>query len=131
MSDLNWLQILDWGSEELEDLRFVGYSYLKQGKYEIALTFFQALSVLDPSNTYDLQTLGAIHLQLNQNLEALGFLEKALKNEPHHLPTKLNRAKALYALGYNRQAEKEARELATADDEVIASQATALLMTHA
>ncbi|MBS0652032.1 MAG: type III secretion chaperone, partial [Verrucomicrobia bacterium] len=33
MSNVEWLSILGWGGDELEDLRFVGYSYIKQGKY--------------------------------------------------------------------------------------------------
>lgn len=131
MSDVNWLEVLDWTKEELEDLRFVGYSYLKQGKYETALTFFEALVVLDPGSTYDLQTLGALYLQLDNNLMALNYIERSLKLEPDHLPTKLNRAKALFGLGYKRQAEKEAKILSTADDQKIADQAEALLLAYA
>ncbi len=130
MSDVNWLEVLDWNKDELEDLRFVGYSYLKQGKYEIALSFFEALVVLEPSSAYDLQTLGALHLQLNNNLMALNFIERSLKIEPDHLPTKLNRAKALYGLGYKRQAQREAQILSTADDQSIADQAEALLLAY-
>lgn len=131
MSDINWLEVLDWGGEELEDLRFVGYSYLKQGKYDIALTFFEALAVLNPENAYDLQTLGALHLQLGNNLMALNFLERSLKITPDHLPTKLNRAKTLFALGYRRQAVKEAKALAESTDKSIADQASALLLAYA
>ena len=130
MSDVNWLEVLDWTTEELEDLRFVGYSYLKQGKYETALTFFEALAILNPSNSYDLQTLGGLHLQENNNLMALNYIERALKLEPDHLPTKLNRAKALFALGYKRQAVRQAEELSAVDDTEIADQATALLMAY-
>ena len=130
MSDVNWLEVLGWDGEELEDLRFVGYSYLKQGKYDIALTFFEALAVLNPNEAYDLQTLGALHLQLNNNLMALNYIERALKIDPNHLPTKLNRAKALYALGYKRQAEREARSLSESPDQMIADQAAALLMAY-
>jgi tetratricopeptide (TPR) repeat protein len=130
MSDVNWLEVLDWGGSELEDLRFVGYAYLKQGKYEIALTFFEALVVLSPDSAYDLQTLGALHLQLNQNLQALNFIERALKVEPDHLPTKLNRAKALLALGYKKQGMREAEELSQQDDSAIADKASALLMAY-
>lgn len=130
MSDVNWLEVLDWDGEELEDLRFVGYSYLKQGKYDIALTFFEALAVLNPSEAYDLQTLGALHLQMNNNLMALNYIERALKIAPDHLPTRLNRAKALYALGYKKQAEKEAKELTECPDQAIADQASALLLAY-
>ena len=131
MSDVNWLEVLDWGGEELEDLRFVGYSYLKQGKYDIALTFFEALAVLNPGSSYDLQTLGALHLQQNNNLQALNYIERSLKIDPDHLPTKLNRAKALLALGYKRQGVREAEELSKSENPEIADQASALLMAYA
>ena len=58
MSQVDWLSILGWNKDELEDLRFVGYSYIKQGKYDIAITFFEALTILSPESVYDLQTLG-------------------------------------------------------------------------
>ncbi len=131
MSDVNWLEVLDWGENELEDLRFVGYSYLKQGKYDIALTFFEALVVLTLGNPYDLQTLGAIHLQQNNNLQALNYIERALKIDPDHLPTKLNRAKALLALGYKRQGIRQAEELSKEESLDIADQASALLIAYA
>lgn len=131
MSGVNWIEVLDWGSEELEDLRFVGYSYLKQGKYDTALTFFEALVVLDPSNVYDHQTLGGIYLQQGNNLMALNYIERALKLDPNHLPTKLNRAKALFGLGYKRQAMRQAEELSAIDNTEIADQASALLMAYA
>src|SRR5436190_1176214 len=104
MSRTNWLDVLGWGNEEIEDLRFVGYSYIKQGRYDIATTFFEALVVLSSKNPYDLQTLGALYLQKGNNLMALNYIEQALKIEPDHPPTLLNRTKALFALGYKRQA---------------------------
>ncbi len=61
---------------------------------------------------------------------ALNYIERALKLEPDHLPTKLNRAKALFALGYKRQAVRQAEELSAVDDTEIADQATALLMAY-
>ena len=130
MDTIDWLEVLDWDTGELDDLRFVGYSYLKQGKYDIALTFFEGLVVLNPDSAYDLQTLGALHLQLDNNLMALNFIERALKIDPLHLPTKLNRAKTLFALGYKRQAEKEATILSKEEDPAIADGASALLLAY-
>src|SRR5580698_5821008 len=104
MSQVDWLSILGWGKDELEDLRFVGFSYIKQGKYDIATTFFEALVIFAPDSIYDLQTLGALYLQRGNNLMALNYIEKALKLDPTHLPTLLNRTKALFALGYKKQA---------------------------
>lgn len=130
MSRVNWLDVLGWGSDEIEDLRFVGYSYIKQGRYDIATTFFEALVVLSPKNSYDLQTLGALYLQKGNNLMALNYIEQALKVEPHHLPTLLNRTKALFALGYKRQALTTAQSLEKSEDKQISNQATALILAY-
>lgn len=130
MSHINWVEILGWNEQELEDIRFVGYSYLKQGLYHTATTFFEALIVLDPNNAYDLQTLGALHLQKGNNLLALNYLEKATKLDPTHAPTLLNRSKALFALGYKKQALMQAKALEKNGEESIANQATALVLAH-
>jgi tetratricopeptide (TPR) repeat protein len=130
MSHVDWLSILGWEATELEDLRFVGYSYIKQGKYDIAKSFFEALIVLAPNTTYDLQTLGALYLQQGNNLMALNYIEKALKLEPNHSPTLLNRTKALFALGYKKQGLAQAAALAKHSDTHVADQAQALLMAY-
>lgn len=129
-SRTNWLDVLGWGKDEIEDLRFVGYSYIKQGRYDIATTFFEALVVLSPKSSYDLQTLGALYLQKGNNLMALNYIEQALKVEPQHLPTMLNRTKALFALGYKRQALTTAQSLEKSSDIEIANQATALILAY-
>lgn len=130
MSSVKWLDILGWKGEELEDLRFVGYSYIRQGLYDIAITFFEALAVLSPEGVYDLQTLGALYLQKGNNLMALNYLEKALKIDPKHGPTLLNRTKALLALGYKKQGLVQARLLEKNPEQFIADQASALVMAY-
>ncbi len=125
---MDWLEVLGWKSEQLEDLRFIGYAYIRQGQYKTALSFFEALTVLDPSNTYDLQTLGALYLQNGNNLMALNYIEKALKLDPTHPATLLNKAKALFSLGYKKQALLAARTLAKSKEGPIADQATALIL---
>lgn len=130
MNNDSWNTILGWGPEEMDDLRFVGYSYIKQGHYEIAKNFFEALVVLNPDHPYDLQTLGAIYLQTGNNLMALNYFEKALRIEPQHAPTLLNRTKALLALGYRKQGLMQAEQLERHKDASIASQATALLLSY-
>jgi tetratricopeptide (TPR) repeat protein len=130
MSLVNWLEVLGWGAEELDDLRFVGFSYIKQGKYDIAMAFFEALVILSPANAYDLQTLGALYLQKNNNLMALNYIERALKIDPSHFPTLLNRTKALFALGYKNQAIAQARKLLASADQEIANQASALILAN-
>jgi tetratricopeptide (TPR) repeat protein len=130
MSDVNWLEILGWNELQLEDLRFVGYSYIKQGKYEIAIKFFEALTVLNTKSEYDLQTLGALYLQIGNNLSALDFLERAIKLNSAHGPTLLNRAKALFLLGYKKQAIDQAKILETHPSVEIANQAKALTYAY-
>lgn len=130
MSDKKWLEVLGWGQEEMDDLRFVAFSYIKQGVYDIALTFFDALLVLNPPGAYDLQTVGALHLQMGNGLKALDFLDRALKIDPTHLPTQVNRARALFMLGYKRQGLAAAMELEKNPDRAIAAQASALILAY-
>ncbi len=130
MSQVNWLEILGWNTEEINDLRFVAYAYIKQGVYDVALTFFEALLILSEPTAYDLQTLGALHLQLGNGLKALDFLDRSLKMEPAHLLTQLNRAKTLFMLGYKRQGFMQVVELEKSSDKEIASQAAALVLAY-
>lgn len=130
MGRQNWQEILGWQNEQIEDLRYVAYSYIKQGVYDTALTFFNALAVLTQPTAYDLQTVGALHLQLGDGLKALDFLDRALKMDPNHLPTQLNRAKALFMLGYKRQGLMQAEELEKCPDKEISSAAAALLLSY-
>lgn len=130
MSSVQWSDILGWDGEAIEDLRYLGYSYLKQGKYEIARSFFEALVTLNRENSYDLQTLGGLYLETGKNLQALNTIEKALKLEPSHAETLLNRAKALFALGYRRQAISQANSLLRDSNPLIANQASALLLAY-
>jgi tetratricopeptide (TPR) repeat protein len=127
---LDWLDVLGWKDKELEDLRFIGYSYIKQGHYAMALTFFEALVILSSSHLYDIQTLGALYLQTNNNLMALNYLEKAVKLDPSHAATLLNRSKALLALGYKKQGLMQAKALESHPEISIADQATALALAY-
>jgi tetratricopeptide (TPR) repeat protein len=130
MSKINWKELLDWGEDQVSDLRNVGYAYVKQGEYDIALKFFKALNAIDPQNSYDLRTLGAIYLQQGKSLEALNYIDQSLKIEPNNNPTQLNRAKALLSLGYRKQGLLQIQKLLLCKDKSILSQAQALLLTH-
>ena len=127
---MDWKEVLGWKNEELDDLRFVAYSYIKQGIYDVALTFFDALSVLTPPTVYDLQTLGALHLQMGNGLKALDYLDRALKVDPTHTQSQLNRAKTLFMLGYKRQGLMQAMELEKSSDPDISSAASALILSY-
>jgi len=128
MSRLNWPEILGWKEEQIGDLRNVAYSYIRQGVYDVAFTFFDAISVLGTPSAYDLQTVGALCLQKGEGLKALDFLDRALKLEPDHLLTQLNRAKALFMLGYKKQGILKAQSLSGCTDANIANLAKALVL---
>lgn len=130
MGRINWLEKLGWGEEQLEDLRLAGYSYIRQGKYDIALPFFEALHVLDPSSAYDAQQLGALYLQLGKPEKALKSFDRALKLEADHAPTLLNVTKALLMLGRKGEALKLAEMLSRETDPQIANMAKALILAY-
>lgn len=130
MATTDWIELLGWSKDQIEDIRFAGYSFIKQGQYEHALKFFEVLSILAQENVYDLQTLGGIYLQLGNNLSALNFLEKSLALDPTHEPTLLNRTKALFLLGYKRQGLSQAAKLERSSDSHIADQARALTLAY-
>ncbi|MDX8430294.1 MAG: tetratricopeptide repeat protein [Candidatus Algichlamydia australiensis] len=124
------MELLGWNEENLEDIRYVGYSYIKEGQYKIALTFFEALIVLHPDSAYDHQTLGALYLQMGDNMAALKTLERALELDPNHVPTQLNRVKTLFSLGYRDQALQAASALSQNEDTSVANQASALIEAY-
>jgi tetratricopeptide (TPR) repeat protein len=130
MESKEWQEILGWGSDELTDLRYAAYCYIQQGIYDVALSIFEALNVLAPPTAYDLQSMGAIYLQQGNGLKALEFLDKALKMDPSHLPTQLNRAKALFLLGYRKQGLTQTLELEKSLDPAISEAATALSLAY-
>ena len=130
MGKVNWIELLGWSDEEINDIRFVGYSYIKEGHYATAKKFFEALVILCPTSSYDVQTLGALNLELGDNLNALNWFDRALKLDPEHAPTLLNRAKSLLLLGYHRQGLAQAIELKNHVDKKIAGQAEALILSY-
>ncbi|WP_213318476.1 CDC27 family protein [Chlamydiifrater volucris] len=130
MIDNEWKAILGWEDDHLEELRIAGYSFLRQGHYKKALLFFEALVILDPVSAYDHQILGALYLQLGENQKALETLDKALRLKGDHLPTLINKTKALFCLNRTAEAAAIANYLKTCPDSVIANDAEALLMSY-
>lgn len=130
MSKIEWLKQLGWNEEQLEDLRYTGYAYLRQGKYEIAISFFEALTVLDPESSYDVQTLGALYLQIGNAAKALKCFDRALKLEADHSPTLLNLCKALFMLGKKEEGLKLAHILKNEANPAISNVAKALILAH-
>jgi len=130
MGKINWLESLGWSEEIIDELRSAGYAYIRQGKYDIAIPFFEALCVLDPESAYDAQTLGAVHLQLNNPAKALKYFDKALKIEADHGPTLLNLTKALFMLGKKEEGLKLANILKNEPNAAISNMAKALILAH-
>jgi tetratricopeptide (TPR) repeat protein len=130
MSTINWMEKLGWTEEHVEDLRYTGYSYIRQGKYEIALAFFEALIILDPNHAYDVQTLGAIYLEMNQPAKALQYFDRALRLEKDHGPTLLNVAKAFLIMGRKPEGLKIAHILKNNPDAKVSNVAKALILAY-
>jgi len=130
MSQINWLEKLGWTEENLEDIRYTGYSYVRQGKYDIALNFFEALYVLTPQDVYDAQTLGAIYLQINNPQQALFHFDRALKLEANHGPTLVNLSKTYFVLGRKNEGLKICHILKNNKDQAIANLAKALILAY-
>lgn len=128
MSENKWMNSLGWTEEHIEDLRYTGYSYVRQGKYDIALSFFEALRVLDPGNLYDLQTLGAIYIQLNEPKKAMPYIDEALKIDAKNSSVLVNLTKALFVLGKKEEALKIANLLKEEKDAAISNMAKALIL---
>ncbi len=130
MSKVNWREMLGWSSDQLEELRFTGFTFLREGKYDKALLFFKALVVLDPTSAYDSQTLGALYLQMGKGDLALATLDDALALEPTHEPTQLNKVKTLLLLRRKQDALVLARQLEKSSDLTIAGDASALVTAY-
>lgn len=126
----NWTELLGWDRDKIEEIRFYGFSLLREGKYERARLFFEVLLILDPQSAFDRQTLGAIYLQVNENEKAAEQLERALELQPNHEPTLLNKAKALFMINRKDEALSIVQKLAKCNDQALADDAQALLMVH-
>lgn len=130
MSQIKWMEKLGWSDEQVDDIRYAGFSYIRQGKYDIALPFFEALAVVDPENAYDHQTLGAIYLEINEPEKALKCLDRALKIEGDHAPTLLNLSKAFFMLGKVDEGLRLAKLLKNEPVPAISNMARALLLAY-
>lgn len=131
MSQLNWLEILDWDEEYLDNLRSMAFLYLRQGKYDIAKDFFHTLTIFNPSNSFDLQTLGAIYLEESNPTLALGYLQKAKQLDPKNNTITINQIKSMLMLGYREEAFRLIDSFVqTCTDPFMVSDAQALQMAY-
>lgn len=130
MEKVNWMQKMGWTEDHLEEIRTVGYSYLRQGKYDIALPFFEALVALDRDSVYDLQTLGALYIQVNQPQKAMRYLNKALLHNEEHGPTLLNLMKAHFMMNRIEEGLRLAELLKNDENPIIAGVAEAFILSY-
>ncbi|MFA6119322.1 MAG: type III secretion chaperone [Parachlamydiales bacterium] len=127
---MDWQNYLELSDESLQDLRSVGYLYIKQGCYNIALEIFVALTILSPGNSYDLQTLGALFLHQEKYIKAIDYLNKASKIDPSNYLIILNKAKALLSLGYRTEGIALANSIIKSSNQKLAQQASALISAY-
>lgn len=130
MLNQEMLSILGWNDKDMRSLELVAYSYIKQGKFDIAQKILEGLEVLEPANLYILQTLGAVYLELKNPYKALDTLEKALKLDPSSEVSKFNRIQALISLGFKKQALQECQLMLDAQNKTLKDKAAALLLTE-
>lgn len=121
---------MGWNDQQLDELRLSGFSFLREGKYDKALLFFQTLVIVDPKSSYDSQTLGALYLQMGEKEKALKSLNQALQLQPSHEPTLLNKAKTLLLLDRKEEAFIIARNLLTSQDPSISGDASAIIAAY-
>ncbi len=122
--------MLGWTEEHLEDLRSIGFSYIRQGKYEIALSFFEGLSAVHSNEPYDLETLGALYLQLGKPEQAIKYFNQALQFEGDHTATLLNLCKAFLMMGKKDEALKLAHILKNEPSPEVSNVAKALILAY-
>lgn len=126
----DWLKTLGWNQECTDEIRYVAYAYIRQGKYDIALPLFEALVLFESGNVYDLQTLGAIYVQMDQPQKAIKYLDQALQMDADHSSTLLNLMKAFFMAGRFEDGRRLAKILQKDKDPRVSGIAAALLMCY-
>ncbi|KAM9977960.1 hypothetical protein ACTFIY_004555 [Dictyostelium cf. discoideum] len=111
----DWKEELDCSEDQMEEMRHIGYSYIRQGKYK---------------GVYDLQTLGALYVELDQPQLAIQSLNRALQLDGEHGPTLLNLMKAFFMCHRTEDGLRLARILQHDQDSFIASSAKALALCY-
>ncbi|MEC8306917.1 MAG: tetratricopeptide repeat protein, partial [Chlamydiota bacterium] len=90
---------------QLQQIRCLGYNYVRQGLYKEAKLLFRLLVTIDPNSEYDQKTLGAIYLAIGAHIEALHHLKIAYGITTNDPLLSLNLAQSMIALGMNQQAK--------------------------
>jgi tetratricopeptide (TPR) repeat protein len=125
-----WRDVIGWNQDQIDELRAIGYSYLRQGQLKLAHTFYEALAVLEPSSLYDLRTLAGLRDLMGNSEGAIEIYNKVLAMEPGDPFSSLGLAKALLASGQQVAALERLRPLSTNPNPRIASDAQALILAY-
>ncbi len=125
----NWCDVLGFQETHLDEIRYIAWTYLKEGKLEEAKRFFEGLIVLEPSNGYNWRTLGAIFLLQGDYNKAIEHCKKSLELEPNEESVQLNLAKAMLYLGQRDAGLDIAKKLSQGTNR-IADDAGALVLAY-
>ena len=127
---INWCDVLGWNEDHLSELRFLGYLYVKEARYEEARQFFEGLALLDQRGTYDLRMLGAIYLLKKDYPKSIEILTSVLEKEPDHMGAQLNLAKARLYQGEREAGLALLKKLQSCPQKNIAGDAEALVLAY-
>jgi tetratricopeptide (TPR) repeat protein len=127
---VNWLDALHWGEDQQSDLRALGFDFIRQGHYQRATVYYEALVALDPHSLFDLYTLGGLYVQLGDGERAIRYLERALEIDPNCTPALINKTNALIVMGAHQDALQIARRLAQLEDPEARSLGEALQLAY-
>lgn len=127
---VDWMEMLGWTKDQVQEVRHAGFQFFQDGRFETARIFFEGLAALETDSAYDAQLLSAIYLELDDNEKALLWADRALAKEAGHLPTMLNRAKALLMLQRRGEALPLLEKLAKSADTDLGKDAEALLLAY-
>ena len=136
MAKVDWVKKLGWDFNHLEDIIFVGYHYIRQGRYQIAQAFFEGLVAMNADQplaqqlAYDYETLGALYLQLGDYARSLRYLERAHRMQPENGRVLLNKVKALVALKRVMEGLALAHALTNSKDPILRDRAQAIILSQ-
>ncbi len=89
----------------------LGLIYLKQKKYEDALSEFQQVRHIEPNNSVVLDKIGETHLEMGQTEKALPFFEEAVRISPDNHQTHYRLASFYLKAGLQEQAVDEFKKV--------------------
>jgi len=97
--DLSWADLSQYTPEKLLKIAEMGYDQFRIGQYDKAERLFKGLTVIDPSNYYYHQMLGAIFQRKDMYPEAVVEYSVAVNLNPQDLVSMTNRGEIYFKLG--------------------------------